>query len=94
MIALILMPQVSLAADDHIAEVKTHTKQAIDHRKMGHANVLTTHAKAALAHALARKNAKPNSHTDEAIKHLFQLACDSGMAAGRLVVSTASSLFG
>jgi hypothetical protein len=85
MIALILMPQVSLAADDHIAEAITHTKQAIDHGKMGHANVLTTHSKAALAHAQTGKNAKANPHTDEAIKQLFQLACD---------VTTASSLFG
>jgi Small metal-binding protein len=75
-LALILMPQVSLAAEDHIAEAITHTKQAIDHGKMGHADVLTTHAKAALAHAQAGKNAKANPHTDEAIKHLEQTGAD------------------
>jgi small metal-binding protein len=53
-LALILMPQVSLAADDHIAEAITHTTQAIDHGKMGHADVLTTQGKAALAHVAGR----------------------------------------
>jgi Small metal-binding protein len=38
-LALILMPRVSLAAEDHIAEAITHTQQAIDHGKMGHADV-------------------------------------------------------
>src|SRR3984893_13619017 len=45
-LALFLIPQVPLAAEDHIAEAITHTKQAIDHGKMGHADVLTTHAEA------------------------------------------------
>ena len=47
-VVLFLMPQVSLAAEDHIAEAITHTKQAIEHGKMGHADVLTTHAETAL----------------------------------------------
>jgi hypothetical protein len=50
-LALFLMPQVSLAEEDHIAEAITHTKQAIDHGKQGHADVLKTHADAALIHA-------------------------------------------
>ena len=44
---------------------------------MGHADVLTTHAKAALTHAQAGEKAKANPHTDEAIKHLEQ-AIDEG----------------
>jgi hypothetical protein len=76
-LALILMPQVSLAAEDHIAEAITHTKQAIDHGKMGHADVLTTHAEAALTHAQAGEKAKANPHCKEAIKHLEQ-AIDEG----------------
>jgi hypothetical protein len=55
----------------------THTKQAIDHGKMGHADVLTTHAEAALTHAQAVEKAKANPHCKEAIKHLEQ-AIDEG----------------
>ncbi len=56
-LALFLMPQVSLAAEDHIAGAITHTKQAINHGKQGHADVLTTHAKAALTHTEAGEKA-------------------------------------
>jgi hypothetical protein len=77
-LALILMPQVSLAAEDHIAEAITDAKQAIDHGKMGHPNILATHAE--LAHATASEKAKANSHTEEAIKHLEQ-AIDEGKEA-------------
>jgi Small metal-binding protein len=76
-LALFLIPQVPLAAEDHIAEAITHTNQAIDHGKMGHADVLTTHAEAALGHAQAGEKAKANPHTEEAIKHLKQ-AIDEG----------------
>ena len=69
-LALFLIPQVPLAAEDHIAEAITHTKQAIDHGKMGHADVLTTHAETALTHAQAGEKAKANPHCKEAIKHL------------------------
>ena len=76
-LALFLMPQVLLAAEDHIAEAITDTKQAIDHGKMGHPNILATHAELALTHATAFEKAKANSHTEEAIKHLEQ-AIDEG----------------
>ena len=59
----------------------THTKQAIDHGKMGHADVLTTHAEAALTHAQAGEKAKANPHCKEAIKHLEQ-AIDEGKKGG------------
>jgi hypothetical protein len=36
-LALLLMPKVMLATEDHVAEAITHTKQAIHHGKMGHA---------------------------------------------------------
>ena len=84
---LFLMPQVSLAAEDHIAEAITDAKQAIDHGKMGHPNILATHAELALTQATAsqkakanshtEQKAKANSHTEEAIKHLEQ-AIDEG----------------
>jgi tetratricopeptide (TPR) repeat protein len=70
--ALFLMPQFLLAAEDHIAEAITDAKQAIDHGKMGHPNILATHAELALAHATASEKAQANSYTEEAIKHLEQ----------------------
>ena len=39
-LALILMPQVSLAVEDHLSQAIVHTRQAIDHGKQGHADVL------------------------------------------------------
>jgi Small metal-binding protein len=65
---LFLMPQVSLAAEDHIAEAITYATQAIDHGKMGHPNVLATHAELALTNATASEKAKANSHTEEGKK--------------------------
>ena len=84
---LFLMPQVSLAAEDHIAEAITDAKQAIDHGKMGHPNILATHAKLALTHATASEKATANSHTEEAIKHLEQ-AIDEGKEGHADVATT------
>ena len=69
-LALILMPQVSLAVEDHLSEAIEHSRQAIDHGKQGHADVLATHAEAALTHAEASDKAKANPHTASAIEHL------------------------
>jgi hypothetical protein len=84
---LALMPQVSLAAEDHIAEAITDAKQAIDHGKMGHPNILATHAELALTHATASEKAKANSHTEETIKHLEQ-AIDEGKEGHADVATT------
>src|ERR1700730_11136687 len=69
-LALFLTPQISLAAEDHIAEAISHTKEAIDHGKRGHAGILVTHAEAG-------KKVKANPHTKEGIKHLKE-ALDHG----------------
>jgi hypothetical protein len=69
-LALILMPQVSLAVEDHLSQAIEHTRQAIDHGKQGHGDVLATHAEAALKHAEASEKATANPHKAEAIKHL------------------------
>src|ERR1700746_3523728 len=71
-LALFLMPQIALAAEDHIAESIKHTEQAIEHGKMGHADVLTEHAEAALKHAEAGEKAQANPHTEQGITHLKQ----------------------
>jgi hypothetical protein len=76
-LALFLTPRVLLAVEDHIAESITHTKQAIERGKMGHADVLATHAEAAMPHAEAGEKEKANSHTEEAITHPKQ-AIDEG----------------
>ena len=86
-LALFLMPQVLLAAEDDIAEAITDTKQAIDHGKMGHPNILATHAELALTHATAFEKAKANSHTEEAIEHLEQ-AIDEGKKGHADVATT------
>ena len=86
-LALFLMPQVSLAAEDHIAEAFTDATQAIDDGKMGHPNVLATHATLALTNATASEKAKANSHTEEAIKHLEQ-AIDEGKKGHADVATT------
>jgi hypothetical protein len=54
-LALFLMPQVSLAAEeDHIAEAIAHTKQAILHGQKVHADLLGEHAKTAPTQGLLR----------------------------------------
>ena len=76
-LALFLIPQVPLAAEDHIAEAITHTKQAIDHGKMGHADVLTTHAEAALTQAIDEGKMGhadvATTHAEAALTHLEQV---------------------
>jgi hypothetical protein len=71
-LALFMMPQHSLAAEDHVAEAITHTEQALEQGRMGKAKELTVHAEAALRHAEAGENAKANPHLEKAIKHLEQ----------------------
>ena len=45
-VAAFFAPSFALA-ENHLAEAITHTKQAIEHGKLGHADVLTTHAEEA-----------------------------------------------
>ena len=71
-LCMFLIPQIALATLDQVAEAITHTKKAIEHGKIGHADVLKAHAGATLIHAKAAGKAKPNPHTEEAIKHLEQ----------------------
>jgi Small metal-binding protein len=59
-LAFILMPQVSLAVDDHISQAIEHTNQAIDDGKHGRADGVATHAEAALRHAEASEKVKAN----------------------------------
>jgi hypothetical protein len=71
-LALFVMPQVSLAEEDHIAEAIKHTKQAIIHGQKVNADLLGDHAKVALSHARVAEIASANPHTEEAIKELEQ----------------------
>ena len=76
-LASFLMPQVSLAADDHISQAIEYTNLAIDDGKHGRADGLATHAEAALLHAEASEKIKANPHTADAIRHL-KMAIDEG----------------
>jgi hypothetical protein len=77
-LALFLMPQVSLAAEeDHIAEAIAHTKQAILHGQKVHADLLGEHAKTALSHARLAEIANANPHTEAAVKELEQTIDDN-----------------
>ena len=67
-LALFLMPQVSLAVDDHISQAIEHTNQAIDDGKHGRADGVAIHADAALTHAEASEKVKADPHTADAIK--------------------------
>ena len=69
-LALFLMPQVSLAGDDHILQAIEYTKIAIDDGQHGRADGLATHAAVALTHAEASEKVKADPHTADAIKHL------------------------
>ena len=50
-LALFLMPQISLAEEDHIDEAIRHTKQAIVQGHAGHGDFFLDHAKEALVEA-------------------------------------------
>jgi hypothetical protein len=50
-LALILMPQISLAVDDHLSQTIEYTKLAIDDGEYGRADGLAAHVEAALTHA-------------------------------------------
>ena len=69
-LALILMPQISLAGDDHLSQAIEYTKLAIDDGDYGRADGLAAHAEAALTHAEASEKVKANTHTEAAINHL------------------------
>ena len=77
-LALYLMPQISLAEEDHIDEAIRHTKQAIVQGHAGHGDFFLDHAKEALVEARAAENANANPHTEEAITHL-----DRAIAEGK-----------
>ncbi len=76
-LAFALAPSLSLAAEDHLGEAISHTKEAIEQGKAGHADALVTRAKVALKHAKAAEKEKANPHTKEGITHL-KAAIDHG----------------
>ncbi|WP_442754622.1 small metal-binding protein SmbP [Methylocystis sp. JAN1] len=76
-VGLAFTPKLALAESHHLAEAVKHTKEAIDHGKMGHADVLVTHAEAALKHAKQAEAEQANEHTKEGITHL-EAAIDTG----------------
>lgn len=55
--AACFLPSLALA-ENHLSEAITHTKEAIEHGKAGHADILVTHAKEGLKHAEAAEKRK------------------------------------
>ena len=85
-LALFLMPQVSLAVDDHILQAIEYTKIAIDDGQHGRADGLAMHAEV-LTHAEASEKVKADPHTADAIKHLKE-AIDEGKQGHADVATT------
>lgn len=76
-LALILIPQISLAVDEHLSQAIEFTKLAVDDGDYGRADGLAAHAETALMHAEASEKVKANPHMADAIKHL-KAAIDEG----------------
>ncbi len=79
-LALYLMPQISLAEEDHIDEAIRHTKQAIVQGHAGHSDSFLDHAKEALVEARAAEYANANPHCQR--RRDFAAAGRSNSAAG------------
>jgi hypothetical protein len=69
-LSLSVAPQISRAAEDHLAEAISHTKEAIDQGKEGNAQALVTHDEQALKHANMAEAENKNPHTEQGISHL------------------------
>ena len=57
-LALILLPQISRAVDEHLSQAIEYTKLAVDDGEYGRADGLAAHAETALMHAEARAKVK------------------------------------
>jgi hypothetical protein len=77
-LALFLMPQISLAEEDHIDEAIKHTKQAIVQGHAGHTDSFLATPRKRSSKRDAAENANANPHTEEAITHL-----DRAIAEGK-----------
>ena len=62
-LGLAFVPKFGLAEGHHLAEAITHTKEAIEHGKLGHADALVTHAEEALKHAKAAEDVRAAMRT-------------------------------
>jgi long-subunit fatty acid transport protein len=58
------------AGNEHVAEALAEAKQAVEHGKAGHADVLVKHAETALNHAKGAQEHMKDAHLDGGIKEL------------------------
>ncbi len=65
-----IVQSVALAANEHAAEALAEAKQAVEHGKAGHGDVLVKHAETALQHAKGAQEHAKNPHLDGAVKEL------------------------
>jgi hypothetical protein len=70
--AMLALPGLSIAAENHVAEAITHTRAAIGEGLDGKAHALTMLANEALTHANAAQKEKSNRHVRAGIVHLRQ----------------------
>jgi hypothetical protein len=63
---------VALAGNEHAAGALAEAKQAVEHGKAGHGDVVVKHAEAALEHAKGAQEHAKNPHLEGAIKELEQ----------------------
>jgi hypothetical protein len=61
---------VAWAGNEHVAEALTQAKEAVDHGKAGHADVLVKHAEDALKHAKGAQEHMKDAHLDAGVKEL------------------------
>lgn len=70
--AMLALPTLSFAQENHVAEAITHTRAAIGEGLDGKAQGLTQHANEALTHANFAQKQKSNRHVRAGIVHLKQ----------------------
>jgi hypothetical protein len=68
--AILALPTLSIARENHVAQAITHTRAAIGDGLDGKATGLVGHASEALEHANAAQQEKSNRHVRAGIVHL------------------------
>jgi hypothetical protein len=61
---------VAVAGNEHVAEALAEAKQAVEHGKAGHGDVLVKHAESALMHAKGAQEHMKDMHLAEGVKEL------------------------
>jgi hypothetical protein len=68
--AILALPTLSIARENHVAQAITHTRAAVGEGLDGKAGALVNHANEALEHANAAQQEQSNRHVRAGIVHL------------------------